>query len=171
MIRPATHIDLNQLMVLGAAMHRESNYAPIQYDARRAAAFIGALIENPDGFAYVSEHDARVTGFMFALAWPAWFGNGREKIASDLVLYVEPHSRHSAAAILLATAFKDWALRMPGMRQLRPGTAAGAAGQAANAIYEFLGFEAAGKCFVLDTGEPHDHLLYDDAAAEAARSH
>lgn len=165
MIRPARHTDLDVLKVLGAQMHRESNFSSIPYDAERAARFIGQLIDDPESFVYVCERDGEITGFMFAMSYPAWFGNGHDRIACDLVLYVEPRWRHGTSAVLLVTAFKKWAVTL-GVHQIRGGTAAGPAGQAANPIYLHLGFEPAGECFVYDVGGQHalDHDLEDAAA-------
>jgi GNAT superfamily N-acetyltransferase len=133
---------------------RLSNWASRSYCPRNTAATIHTVIDCNCGFAAVSEHDGAVSGFMIAMAYPAWFGNGRDLIASDMVLYVAPVRRRGAAAVLLATAFKDWALAR-GVRQVRAGTAAGPAGQAANAIYAHLGFQQAGQCFVLDARSDH----------------
>lgn len=161
MIREATHDDVDAMVALGVHMHKESNFAPITYSHEHAAKMCHMLIDSQNGFIAVSEHDGAVTGFMLAMAYPAWFGNGRDLIAADLVLYVEPSRRRGASAIMLATAFKDWALTR-GVRQVRAGTAAGPAGQAANAIYEHLGFQAAGQCFVLDARtEPHVVQTFD----------
>ncbi len=170
MIRPAVRDDLPALKVMGAAMHRESNFAPIPYDPERAAHFIGSLIDDPDGFVYVSERDNEITGFMFAMAYPAWFGNGSDRIASDLVLYVDPRWRHGTTAVLLVSAFKQWAIAAR-VFQVRGGTAAGDAGQAANAIYQYLGFAPSGQLFVFDVGARHVHPMpYQLEAAAVAGS-
>lgn len=161
MIRDATHDDVEAMAVLGAHMHAESNFAPIRYSSEHAARMCHNLIDSANGFVAVSEHDGALTGFMLAMAYPAWFGNGHDLIAADLVLYVEPERRRGASAIMLATAFKNWALAR-GVRQVRAGTAAGPAGQGANAIYEHLDFKPAGQCFVLDArSEPHVVQTFD----------
>lgn len=153
MIRPATLVDVSALKTLAAAMHRESNFACVPFDAERFGLFVATLIGVDDAFAYVSERDGLVTGFMLGKSYPAWFGNGRDRIASDLVLYVDPDYRHSAAALLLASEFMEWARHAPDVLQVRAGTSAGRAGHAAHAIYEHLGFESAGASFVFDVGK------------------
>ena len=60
-----------------------------------------------------------------------------------------------------AQAFRDWAVKSC-VVQARVGTAAGAEGQGANAIYEHLGFARAGLCFVLDLGgKNHAYQTFD----------
>ena len=159
MIRLANHDDVDAIVALGANMHHESNFSPIPYHARRTAEFIHQLISMEDGFAVVSDRDG-VVGFMLGIAYPAWFGNGQDKVASDLVLYVRPENRKGASAVLLAQAFRDWAV-VRCVLQARVGTAAGAEGQGANAIYEHLGFARAGLCFVLDLGGKHVYQTFD----------
>jgi GNAT superfamily N-acetyltransferase len=158
MIREATHDDVDSIVELGVSMHRESNFAPIQYCPENTAQSIHGLIESDRGFVAVSVHDGSVSGFIIAVAFPAWFGNGRDLIASDMVLYVMPERRRGTSAVFLASAFKDWALAR-GVRQVRAGTAAGPAGQAANAIYDHLGFKQAGQCFVLDAPRSDHHAI------------
>ena len=160
MIRPATHEDVDAIVELGASMHHESNFSPIAYHAGHTAEFIHRLIDSDDGFAVVADRDG-VVGFMLGIAYPAWFGNGQDKVASDLVLYVRPENRKGTSAIFLAQAFRDWAVKSC-VVQARVGTAVGAEGQGANAIYEHLGFARAGLCFVLDLGgKNHAYQTFD----------
>lgn len=154
MIRPAKHEDVTEMVQLGLQMHQESNFAPVPYDVSRTEAFVHALVDDNDGFVFVSERDGALNGFMLGMAYPAWWGNGTDKIAVDLVLYVEPGSRHSTAALFMAAAFTRWA-KHKDVRQIRVGTAAGKAGQSANAIYEYLGFKPTGKCFLMDMSMQH----------------
>lgn len=149
MIRMAIHEDIPALVQLGIGMHRESNFSTVPFDAERVAAMARYLIDNDGGFLVVYERNEVVLGFLAGVLIPAWFGNGRDCSAGDIALYVDPRARHSAAGILLADAFKRWAMAS-GALQIRVGTAAGEAGQAANAIYQHLGFKYAGQCFVLD---------------------
>ncbi len=149
MIRMATHEDVPQLVELGRAMHAESNYAPLVFDPARTANFVHWLIDEPDGFVACAERDGELVGFIAALAGPTWFGDGKQKTANDMGLYVRPANRRGTSAIFLVQAFKDWVLRN-GFAQGRGGTNAGQAGQAANAIYEHLGFARAGHCFVMN---------------------
>lgn len=163
MIRTATHADVDAMVELGAAMHRESNYAPLHFNRQRTANFVHWLIDNPDCFVVVGERDNEVMAYLLAMASPAWFGDGIQKIASDLGLYVRPENRRGATAIQLVQAYRQWGLKR-GYAQIRAGTSAGQQGQSANAIYEHFGFQRAGHCFVLDNvpahvGQTFDHHL------------
>lgn len=149
MIRPATHADVPALVELGRAMHRESNYSPLMFDAERTAEFARFLLKHEDGFIAVAERDGELVGFIAAFAAPPWFGSVNQKTANDCGLYVRPENRRGTSAIFLVQAFKDWVKTM-GYAQGRAGTNAGDAGQAANAIYEHLGFKRSGYCFVMN---------------------
>lgn len=147
-IRTAEMEDVPAIVELGFAMHRESNYAPMSFDPGRVAMLARYLIRSPDqGFVAVAERDGKLEGVIGGFIEQGWFSS--ERIAFDFALYVTPAMRHSSAAVRLAQAFKAWAIEQD-VRQIRVGTAAGEAGQAANAIYEHLGFKNAGRNFVYD---------------------
>lgn len=163
MIRLATPDDLPMLAKLGAAMHRESNYSPLDYSYEGAMKTGLALMESPDGFVCVAERDHELVGFILGFASAPWFGSGKQKTACDMGLYVRPENRRGASAIQLVEAYRKWALDL-GCVQVRAGTNAGSAGQAANAIYEHFGFARSGYCFVLNNfprvvGQTFDHHL------------
>ena len=160
MIREATHEDVPQLIELGAAMHKESNYAPLIYNAKRATNFVHWLIDQEDGLVLVGERDNEVIGFIAAFAGVTWFGDGLQKTVSDMGLYVRPENRRGATAILLVQGYIDWGRRQ-GYAQIRAGTNAGAAGQAANAIYEHLGLARSGYCFVANNIPAHVGQSFD----------
>ena len=149
MIRPAVHDDVATIVQLGQQMHGESNYWPVPYDIENTASFVHDLVDSQDGFAYVSLRDGVINGFMLGMAYPAWWSDGVNKVVGDFGLYVEPGSRHGTVAVFLASAFKDWA-KAQGAWQIRVGTSAGEAGQAANTIYRHLGFRHVGENFVYD---------------------
>jgi len=161
MIRYATHDDLPALALMGAAMLQETVYRTINYDAQRAMAFAAQLIDMDNGFVAVYEHDDELKGVMIGATYPAWFGDGVDRLANDLFLYVEPGSRHGPAAPLLIDAFKRWACEQPNVRQVRVGTSAGDTGQGANVLFERAGFTSVGKVFYLDVA----HAAVQPAAA------
>jgi hypothetical protein len=151
-----------RLADLGAAMHCESNFARIPFSYDKVRSLIRYFSQAPDCYLAVWERDGEIRGFMAGATSPAWFGDGR--IANDMALYIEPKFRHSTAAVALAKGFTRWAIEK-GVKQVRVGTAAGAAGQAANAIYEHLGYKFAGQCFVMDVGVyPGEQLVQREAA-------
>lgn len=155
MIRKATHGDVSEMVEMAQAMHAESNYSVLSFDPETCARVIHAIIDSEDGFAVVSHRDELV-GAMLAHASPAWFGVPHQKVANDYGLYVKPAHRRGASGIQLVTAFREWIFEK-GFLQARAGTAAGPAGQGANAIYEGLGFQRSGYCFVLSPGgQRHD---------------
>lgn len=154
MIRKATHMDVQELVRMGRAMHKESNYSVVDFDDEQCAKFIHWMLDQEDGFIAVAEQDGELVGYMAGHACPQWFGRVDQKAATDYGLYVAPACRRGPAAVQLAMAYRDWALEK-GCVQIRAGTAAGAAGQGANAIYEHLGFIRAGFLFVLSPGGQH----------------
>lgn len=162
MIRPATHDDIPALVEMGRAMHGESNYEVIEFDEKQTAEFIHWVLAQDNGFCAVAERDGELIGYAAGFATPQWFGAKDKLTAQDYGLYVKPSYRRGATAILLATAYRDWAIAL-GCVQVRAGTAAGTHAQGANAIYEHLGFQRAGYLFVLSPpgGEHHAYQTFD----------
>ncbi len=164
MIRLATAADTADLLRMGQQFHAESNHNVVPFDPKRTIAFIEYLIGHPDGLVVVSERDGGAIGWMAGFALPAWFGRLDVKVAYEYGLYVEPAYRHGPSAVRLATAYRDWALRH-GCVQIRAGTNAGEHAQAANAIYEHLGFVQCGHAFVLTPGKrPHAYQVDESVA-------
>ena len=149
MIRQATQDDTPALVALGRDMHAESNYASIDYCPEHVARFLAWLRDSEHGLVAVAVEGDTVIGYLLGLAVPAWFGNGKDLIAEELGLYVRPSARRAGVALELARAYKDWGLAL-GARQLRAGSSAGEAGHAAGRLYEGLGFDYTGGCFLYD---------------------
>lgn len=142
-IRHATPADARTIADLGAAMHATSSFADMDYSAETVERFVHGLIES-DQFAVVAEQDGKVFGLMLGAVTESWFGGS--KVANDFALYVTPEHRGSSAAVRMVQQFVGWALSR-GAKQIRPGVSTGSA--TAVRMYERMGFECVGACFVL----------------------
>jgi len=142
--RPALG-DVERLVELGARMHGEGAFAFLPFDREKVRQFAtdctGAA---PKRCGLVAERDRRVIG-MFAGYLTEYFFC-REKIACDLVLYVEPESRGSSAAARLVVAFRAWA-RAHGAREICLATSNGVQADATGRFYQTLGLTKTGGIF------------------------
>lgn len=143
LIRPATHDDARQMAEMGAAMHAASSWADLDYDADKVERLVHDLIDARQ-FAVVAEHDGHIFGLMIGMVLASWIGS--DLVANDFALYVAPEHRGGTAAVRLVQRFVGWALER-GAKQIRPGVSTGDAN--GERLYERLGFERVGACFVL----------------------
>lgn len=141
----ATVADLPAICVLGRAMHQESTFAPMDYDLERVKETLGELM-NKSQFVVVAEGtNGEVIGGMAGMVTQSWFGN--DMVANDLALFVHPDHRGGMLAARLIRVFVKWA-RLAGAKQIRPGVMTGS--EAAQALYEKLGFRRCGATFVME---------------------
>jgi L-amino acid N-acyltransferase YncA len=144
-IRRATPSDIPAMIDIGRAMHAESSFAPMDFDAETLAATLHRLMAD-DQFALVAEDaDGKTAGVMIGLISPSWFG--RDWTASDLALYLTPEHRGGATAARMVKAFVIWA-REAGAKQIRPGVSTGQPG--ALNLYAGLGFTPVGQLFCMN---------------------
>lgn len=145
-VRSATLDDLPAMIALGAQMHAESVYAPFDYDEEKLHALGVRYVENPDWcFAGVCEDaHGRLLGMHLGFISEYYFG--RDLIATDLLLFVDPCKRGSLAAALLVKAFEEWAFAK-GAREVCPGSSTMVAPERTAKLYERLGYTVVGNLF------------------------
>ena len=138
MIRPATHEDIPAIVQLGRELFAESpTWSRLELSEARLAEFVGHLMEEPDGFAWVAERGGVVIGTMLGLVDSHWASEDR--IAQELVLMLTAEARGGMAAVRLITALVAWA-QVRGAKQLMVGTSTGIADERVAGLYERLGF-------------------------------
>lgn len=142
-LRFATKDDLDSIASLGAVMHAESSFSPMNYDSQKVKKTFSELIEARQ-FVVVSEHGGAVVGGMAGVCAQTWFGS--DMIANDLALFIHPEHRGGLIPVRLIKSFVRWA-ELAGAKQIRPGVTTGSL--AAEKIYEKLGFAKCGACFVM----------------------
>lgn len=145
-IRPAVREDLPAMIALGARMHAESAYAGFDYDTSKLVEMGLHYIENPERcFLAVCEDNA---GFLLGMhaGYICEYYFGRDLIASDLLLFVDPCKRGSLAAAKLVKAFEEWAFAK-GAREVCPGSSTMVAPERTAKLYERLGYIVVGNLF------------------------
>ncbi len=144
-VRRAAPADIERLAELGTRMHGEGAFAFLPFDLakvrRFAADYCGAA---PNRCGLVAERGGRIIG-MFAGHLSEYFFC-REKIACDMLLYVEPEARGSSAAARLVAAFRAWA-RAQGAREICLATSNNIEPEVTGRFYQTLGFTRTGSIY------------------------
>lgn len=144
MIRAATIDDIPRMLELGRAMHAESRYAVLPWNAGKVSHLIGWLIDAPDGLALVAERDGEVIGGFLGSVSEHYFTDAR--VASDYALFVEPGKRGGIAAARLLEAFTIWA-RAQDATLTQVGVTTGVNVEATARLFEAAGFAPVGQLF------------------------
>lgn len=143
-IRPAVPADIPAIVTLGERMHAEApNFQGWTFDREKVAQTVAALI-NGAGCALVAELDGEIVGGVLGLCTEHWFS--REKVASDLALFITPGRRGGALAARLVAGFTAWAREM-GARQVRMGVTTGVHPEATARLFECCGLTHDGLTF------------------------
>lgn len=115
-IRPAAATDVPTVVAMAERFLRDTPYgAQLTSDPDRLAGFARRLLENPAGALYLAERDGAAIG-MIAL-WTYEHPYSGDRIASELVWWVNPEHRGSAGVRLLRRA-EAWA-KAQGARALQ----------------------------------------------------
>ncbi len=107
-IRPATLDDLDVLMDIGEAMHKESpRFSRMTYSHAKVLQTFIDLINADCGLIVVAEQDGEIIGGIAAMATPHWFSH--DLMASDLALFILPEHRGGMTAVRLIKHYIAWA--------------------------------------------------------------
>lgn len=145
MIRSAEKTDLEGLVELGRQMHAESNYAPLTFSELIYRRFLETLIDHELGCVLVADRQGQVIGVYIGVVSNAFFS--MDRIAQDVLLYVDPEHRGGMTAMRLIKAFEDWAAKQ-GAVQVRPGISVGGPIEVPARLYIAAGYQTAGYTFV-----------------------
>ena len=141
-IRPATLEDAPALIEVLAAMHCESAYAFLPFDRGKVADEIRACVTNPESqCGFVAQCDARIIGVLGGYLGEYFFC--RERVASDMVFYVEPSFRGTLVPFRLVRAFREWA-RARGAAELCLGISTDVHPERTGKFYELMGLKFVG---------------------------
>lgn len=147
MIRPATHDDIDRLVILGEEMHADSHFARLPLDVDKVAALFAHLIESPDGLLIVAEKDSEVIGGFAGYVTEHYFA--RTKVASDFGLFISRHYRGGMTAARLMKAYATWA-KERGAVMIQAGITTGVHVEESTRLYQAIGFRAVGTLFELE---------------------
>lgn len=143
-IRRASLEDIDQMVELGAEMHRESSYKQYSFDRRRTENTLVGIIEDRLGIPLVAEKDGVILGGIVGGVSQHYFG--LDMVASELALFITKDERKGRLALKILLAFIDEAKEL-GADQIAIGNSTGVEIERVKAIYERMGFKHVGFVF------------------------
>ena len=106
--RLMTEADIDPMIELGAAMHKEGAFASLDYSYEKCRKFGQRYLSRPDlHFSMCAEENGQIVGMMMGQLVPYYFGD--DFMASDHLWYVRKDKRGSMVGIRLLKAFSKWA--------------------------------------------------------------
>jgi GNAT superfamily N-acetyltransferase len=144
-IRPFRHDDVDDLIAMSTRMHEESAYSFLPFDSPKVAKLILAYVEYPETYGgFVAEAAGGLAGMIGGYVSDYFFCN--EKIASDMVLFVEKKFRGTRTAFGLIRAFEQWASER-GARELCMGVSTEVCTEGTGRLYEHMGMRCVGGLY------------------------
>lgn len=144
-IRTATTDDIDELLRLGRLMHAASTYASLPFSNDKTREFFKLAIQVDQALVLVAELDGKPVGMFVGAVGPTYFTQAQ--VASDFLLYLQPHARGGNAARQLVDAFEAWAVGK-GAAQIRPSASTGGNLEAVVKLYQGAGYEVVGYSFL-----------------------
>jgi GNAT superfamily N-acetyltransferase len=130
--------DIPALLVLGAAMHKESRYAKLDFDPEKLRGLGETILGDPDSWlAVVAERDSEIIGFCIGYVAPHFFGN--DLTSGDLAIYVVPEHRGGTIGARLVKLYTGWC-EAKGVKEPLLGVSAGITPERTGRLYERLGY-------------------------------
>ena len=146
-VRRMAEQDIEPMVEMGAAMHAESAFAPLDYSREKCRLLCRRYIEHPDAnFGAVASLEGQLVGMYMGYITPYFFGN--DTIATDILWYVRPEHRGSRAGMLLLSAFQDWA-REQGAAEVCAGVSTAVEPEKTGAALERWGYRHVGGIYKL----------------------
>ena len=144
-IERATAEDIPEMVRLSSLMHKESAYSKFNFDAVKLANNFAFWVNNPDYFVVIAKDDnGETVGGYCGYVTEYFFG--KDLIACDLGLFIDPERRGGMTAIRLIKAFEDWA-KSRGAKEVCPGTTTMVAPERTSRLYERLDYKVVGSIF------------------------
>jgi GNAT superfamily N-acetyltransferase len=144
-IRPATLDDLDVLMDIGEAMHKESpRFSRMSYSQAKVLQTFIDLINADCGLLVVAEQDGEIIGGIAAMVAPHWFSH--DLMASDLALFILPEHRGGMTAVRLIKHYIGWAGEK-GAVITQMGISTGVHAEATAAMFSAVGLKQFGYLF------------------------
>ncbi|MFH0724842.1 MAG: GNAT family N-acetyltransferase [Pseudomonadota bacterium] len=108
LIRPIRHHDIDEVLDLGAAMHEESAYRLLPYHRRKVRRLAEVYTSGHEAYCgLVAEEEEKIIAMFGGYVTDYFFCD--ERIACDMVLFVDRRFRGGTAAFRLIRAFRRWA--------------------------------------------------------------
>ncbi|MGH9900492.1 MAG: GNAT family N-acetyltransferase [Pyrinomonadaceae bacterium] len=144
-VRPATHRDVDELLAMGARMHAEGAYSFLPFDREKVRLLMISYIDNPETqCGLVAEEGDALVGMFAGYLTDYFFCD--EKIACDMILFVERERRGGTAAVKLIRAFREWA-RERGASEICLGVSTKIDTERTGKFYERMGLTNVGALY------------------------
>lgn len=144
-IRPGRSEDIEQLVKMGERMHKESAYAFLPFNHEKVRRLMLSYIADHETQCGLVAEEGDVVVGMFAGFLTDYFFND-EKVACDMVLYVDREYRGSSAAVRLIRAFCDWASER-GAAEICLGVSTAINTEVTGRFYQKMGFNTMGAIY------------------------
>ncbi len=149
-VRTVRREDIGALVEMGRRMHEEGAYNFLPFDAEKVERLMAGIIEQPESWCgLVAENGGVPVGMLGGYLTDYFFCN--EKLACDVILFVEREWRGSSAAARLVRAFRDWAAAR-GARELCLSVSTNVDADAIGRFYRGMGFTQVGGVYKLRLG-------------------
>ena len=143
-IREYELTDIEQMVELGAMMHKEGAYSFLPYSKTKCRE-LGKKFKLLDyGNMWVAESNGKIVGMYVAFITEYFFCY--EKICQDFLLYVHPDYRKSTIAIRLIKKAEEWA-RERGAKEFCPASSMSISSGRLEKLYNFMKFKTVGNLF------------------------
>ena len=138
-IRPATYEDLDILLDIAAAMHRESSrFARLEFSNAKVLQLFITLIESDNGLLLVAERDDTVVGAVAAMIGQHWFSE--DIVANEYGVFILPQHRGGMTGARLVRGYIEWA-KTKGANMIQLGISTGVHTDETAALYRALGLK------------------------------
>lgn len=134
--------DVDNMISLGAEMHRESMYADRPYMPAKLASYGRQFLSEPTkGVGILAEEDGVCHGIMAGWALQNFYND--ELCARDMILYVRKEKRGGTTAMRMVKEFERWAKEV-GAKEITIGISAAIDNDKATRFYNALGYSHRG---------------------------
>jgi GNAT superfamily N-acetyltransferase len=134
-VRRATEDDRLALFKLAAAMHAETQFKGMRFDAQKSIDNLGRWIHEEQGLMLVADDGGDIVGMLAARVFSPWFSDDR--MAHEELFYVRADKRGTRAGFKLMVEFVAWA-KTTDANYIGAGVAT-ATGGAAERLYKHFG--------------------------------
>ncbi len=142
--KPVDQYDILAMETLARKMHAEGAFRGLDYDVRKVLAIGKQVLNNPDYFGVLCEHDDEIIGLMVCYVTEFYFGT--DKIAQDMVLYIDKTRRGGAGGLRMIERYVEWAVDK-GAKEIQLGQTVGIDADAVAKLYAHAGFELIGQLY------------------------
>ena len=132
------------MIAMGAKMHATGKYGFLPYDREKLAALAQRLHGSADGILIVAAEDNRLIGMIVGYVEEYYFC--RQKLARDLLVWVEESERGGKAGTILINAFEEWA-KSRGAVEICLCDTNGGDSERIGKLYRHIGYERVGGIY------------------------